>query len=59
MALPAQGGAFFYGAGEHDIKKELLSFYLYGLNSKSEKDFERKIKQFVNRREIDIDGYGR
>ena len=42
-----------------DIKKELLSFYLYGLNSKSEKDFERKIKQFVNRREIDIDGYGR
>lgn len=31
----------------NSFKKELLSFYLFGLNSKDEKDFEKKIKNIL------------
>lgn len=41
--------------GKDSTKKELLSFYLFGLNSKSEKDFEKKIKHLINQKTISFE----
>ena len=41
--------------GKDSTKKELLSFYLFGLNFKSEKDFEKKIKHLINQKTISFE----
>ena len=46
----ALSNAYDKASGKSDIKSELLSFYLYGLNSKSETDLERKLGKYVKRR---------
>ncbi|OJF75675.1 MAG: hypothetical protein BKP49_10790 [Treponema sp. CETP13] len=44
----------------NSFKKELLSFYLFGLNSKDEKDFEKKIKNIlIHKHGIENLGYER